>query len=93
MEIPQRTDVVIVGAGLSGLSCARLLQAEGIDIVVLDSSDAVGGRMRSDQVEGFILDRGFQVLLTAYEDLNRFADLDALDLKPFKSGSLIWNGK
>ena len=93
MEIPQRTDVVIVGAGLSGLACARLLQAEGIDIVVLDSSDAVGGRMRSDQVEGFILDRGFQVLLTAYEELNRSANLNALDLKRFKPGSLIWTGK
>ena len=93
MEIPQRTDVVIVGAGLSGLACARLLQAEGIDLVVLDSSDAVGGRMRSDQVEGFILDRGFQVLLTAYEELNRSANLNALDLQRFKPGSLIWTGK
>ena len=93
MEIPRQTSVVVVGAGLSGLSCARLLQSQGIDLVVVDSSDAVGGRMRSDQVQGFILDRGFQVLLTAYEELNRQADLTALDLKPFTPGSLIWTGQ
>ena len=93
MEIPTQTSVLVVGAGLSGLACARLLQDQAIDFVVVESADAVGGRMRSDQVQGFILDRGFQVLLTAYEELNRQADLNALDLKRFTPGSLIWTGK
>jgi phytoene dehydrogenase-like protein len=61
---------------------------------VLDSSDAVGGRVRTDIVDGFQLDRGFQVMLTAYPELQTQVDMRALDLRPFDPGALVWrNGK
>ena len=55
-------DVVVVGAGLAGLTCARALHARGLDVRVLEAGPAVGGRVRSEQVDGFTLDRGFQVI-------------------------------
>lgn len=76
-------DVVVVGAGLSGLACARELDGHGLDVRVLEASHVVGGRVRSDRVDGFTLDRGFQVLNTAYPELPRFVDLDRLDLRAF----------
>ncbi len=85
--------VVIVGAGLSGLCCARTLLASGASVTVLDAADAVGGRVRTDVVDGFRLDRGFQVLLTAYPEVQRVLDLDALDLQPFASGAEVWLGE
>ncbi|MEJ2541445.1 MAG: NAD(P)/FAD-dependent oxidoreductase [Gemmatimonadota bacterium] len=93
MELPRKAEVWVVGAGLAGLSCARLLTASGLDVGVLEASDGIGGRVRTDQVEGFLLERGFQVLLTAYEEVQRQMDLDRLDLRPFGSGSLVWNGR
>jgi phytoene dehydrogenase-like protein len=85
-------EVVIIGAGISGLSAARLLQQRGVQALVLEKSDTLGGRIRSDQHEGFILDRGFQVLLTAYPEAEHQLDYERLDLKPFLPGALIWNG-
>jgi phytoene dehydrogenase-like protein len=81
--------VVIVGAGLAGLTCARRLHAEGRECVVLEAADAVGGRVRTDVVEGFLLDRGFQVLLTAYPEAKRWLDYGKLDLRAFTPGSLV----
>jgi len=86
-------EVLIVGAGLAGLSCARILSREGVEVRVLEASDGVGGRVRTDVVDGFRLDRGFQVLPTAYEELHSQVDLASLDLRPFKPGSLVWNGR
>ena len=68
-------DVVIVGAGLAGLACARGLVAAGRSVIVLEASDGVGGRVRTDQVDGFQLDRGFQILLTAYPEVAGQLDL------------------
>ena len=62
-QLPTSADVVIVGAGLAGLTAARVLEQHGIAPLMLEASDDVGGRVRSDDVDGFILDRGFQVLL------------------------------
>ena len=62
-------DILIIGAGLAGLQCARLLTAAGCRVAVLEASDAPGGRVRTDVVEGFRIDRGFQVLLTAYPEV------------------------
>jgi phytoene dehydrogenase-like protein len=84
-----RRDVIIVGGGLAGLCCARSLQRAGIDCVVLEAEGAVGGRVRTDVVDGFLLDRGFQVLLTAYPECREVLDYEALDLRPFTPGALI----
>ena len=83
-------DVIIIGAGLAGLSCARVLHQAGVPYVLLEASDGVGGRVRTDLVEGFRLDRGFQVLQTAYPEARRVLDYPALDLKPFYPGALVF---
>lgn len=81
--------VVIVGAGLAGLTCAHHLRTQGYDVLVLESSDGVGGRVRTDELDGFRLDRGFQVLLTAYPEAQRELNYDALQLRRFEPGSLV----
>jgi phytoene dehydrogenase-like protein len=82
--------VAIIGAGLAGLACANELRAAGVDVTVYEASDGVGGRVRSDVVDGFTLDRGFQVALTAYPEMHRQLDMDALDLQAFDPGALVW---
>ena len=81
--------VLVVGAGLAGLSCARRLREAGAEALVLEAADDVGGRVSTDLVEGFQLDRGFQVLLTAYPECRRRLDYPALDLRPFFPGALV----
>lgn len=83
------TEVVVVGGGLAGLACARVLASHGIEVVVLEASDAVGGRVRTDVVDGYRLDRGFQVVLTGYPELSRFTDICALELRRFDPGALV----
>ncbi|MEC8220356.1 MAG: NAD(P)/FAD-dependent oxidoreductase [Verrucomicrobiota bacterium] len=85
--------VIIVGAGMAGLSCAVHLRAAGLNIRLIDSGDGVGGRVRTDVVDGFLLDRGFQVYLDAYPETGDLLDLKALDLRKFEPGALIFNGK
>jgi phytoene dehydrogenase-like protein len=82
-------DVIIVGAGLAGLCCARRLGQSGREYLILEASDGIGGRVRTDEVNGFRLDRGFQVLLSAYPEARRTLDYDALDLRPFYAGALV----
>ncbi|MCU0230319.1 MAG: FAD-dependent oxidoreductase, partial [Acidobacteria bacterium] len=82
-------DVIVIGGGLAGLACALRLQQQGIEALVLEGADRVGGRVRTDRVEGFALDRGFQVYLTAYPEGRRVLDLDALGLRPFYPGALV----
>ena len=79
-------DVVVVGAGLAGLQCARALVAAGRDVLVLEASDDVGGRIRTDEVDGFLVDRGFQLLNPAYPAVRRLVDVDALSLQSFGAG-------
>ena len=88
-QLPARVDVAIVGAGLAGLAAARHLHAKSFNVAVLEAQDDVGGRVRTDIVDGFRLDRGFQILLTAYPELKRQVDLDALDLHNFDPGALV----
>jgi phytoene dehydrogenase-like protein len=85
------TEVVIIGAGLAGLSCALSLEAAGVTAAVLEASDGPGGRVRTDLVEGFRLDRGFQVMLTAYPEARRLLDYGALQLRKFEPGALVWH--
>ncbi len=89
-----KDEVVIVGGGLAGLACALRLHAAGVQSLIVESGDAVGGRVRTDVVDGFLLDRGFQVFLDAYPEAGALLDKSALDLRPFKSGALVFqNGK
>ncbi|MEU9292396.1 NAD(P)/FAD-dependent oxidoreductase [Streptomyces sp. NPDC048266] len=83
------TDVLVVGAGVAGLACARDLLAAGVGVRVVEAGDEVGGRMRSDRVEGFVVDRGFQVFNTSYPQVRRRLPLRDLRLRPFTPGVLI----
>ncbi len=87
--MPAAPRVCIIGAGLAGLACARRLSEAGLACTVLERSDGVGGRARTDRVEGFLLDRGFQVFLGGYPEARRVLDYARLDLKPFHPGALI----
>lgn len=83
------SDVLVVGAGVSGLVAAVELKRRGFSVLVLEASDSVGGRIRTDVVDGFLLDRGFQVLLTAYPEARRCLDFRALDLREFEPGAVV----
>lgn len=85
--------VLVIGAGLSGLSCARLLRRAGCDVVVLERAAHIGGRVQSETVNGFVCDRGFQVLLTSYPEAAEQLDLKRLSLHAFAPGALIWDGR
>jgi phytoene dehydrogenase-like protein len=84
--------VYVVGAGLAGLRCARRLHEKGVAATVLEASDGVGGRVRTDRVDDFLLDRGFQVLLTAYPEARDALDYRELELHPFYPGAMIRTG-
>ena len=82
--------VIIVGAGISGLSCARQLYKSGCEVTVLEKEDGPGGRVRTDKKDGFLLDRGFQVLLTGYPEVRSGLDISALMCHAFRSGARIF---
>jgi phytoene dehydrogenase-like protein len=88
--MPTSPDVLIIGAGLAGLACGRHLNDAGISFQIIEASDGIGGRVRTDEFEGFLLDRGFQVLLTAYPEAQRTLDYPALNFKKFTPGALSW---
>ena len=89
MSAVNQVDTIVVGAGISGLVCAHELAKAGLQCLVLEASDQVGGRIATDQCEGFLLDRGFQVFLTAYPEASRVLDYAALELGRFEPGALI----
>jgi monoamine oxidase len=82
-------DALIVGGGISGLCAARALQEHSLDWQLLESDDDFGGRIRTESIDGFRLDRGFQVLLTAYPEAQRVLKYDDLKLCRFDPGALI----
>ena len=82
--------VLIVGAGVAGLSCAVTLHRAGIPFKLFDKDQSVGGRVQTDEVNGFRLDRGFQVLLTAYPEARTFLDYEKLELRKCYPGSRVW---
>ncbi|WP_236668851.1 protoporphyrinogen/coproporphyrinogen oxidase [Hymenobacter rubidus] len=87
---PVSKPIIIIGAGMAGLSCATWLHRADWPVLLLDAADAVGGRVRTDVTpEGFRLDRGFQVLQTNYPEARRLFDYGALNLKAFRSGAVI----
>ena len=84
----------IIGAGISGLIAAQVLENYGYKPTIIEGSNSVGGRVKSDLVEGYLLDRGFQVLLTSYPAAKKYLDFDALKLQKLLPGATIFkNGK
>lgn len=84
--------ILIVGAGLAGLTCAYWLDRKGLDFTIVESSESVGGRVKTDRHEGFMLDRGFQIFLTAYPEARKVLDYPALNFKSFFPGALVRSG-
>jgi glycine/D-amino acid oxidase-like deaminating enzyme len=80
---------IIVGAGLAGLTCAKVLSERGAHVTVFEASDGVGGRVRTDAVDGFLLDRGFQVYFTSYPVARRHLDHAKLDFRSFDPGAIV----
>jgi phytoene dehydrogenase-like protein len=85
-------EVVIIGAGLAGLAAARRFEQAGVDYLLVEGGDRIGGRVATDLVDGFRLDRGFQVLNTAYPRLAALVDLRQLDLRAFTPAVLVRRG-
>ena len=84
-----REPVIIIGAGLAGLNCARILEEHGVDYQIFEKARSIGGRVQTDRVDGFQLDRGFQVLLAAYPEAQQSFRYHELDLRPFFAGAAV----
>jgi phytoene dehydrogenase-like protein len=84
--------IIIVGAGLAGLTCAKVLGEHGAEVAVFEASDDIGGRVRTDEHDGFLLDRGFQVYFTSYPVSKRHLDYGALDFREFDPGAVVCRG-
>jgi phytoene dehydrogenase-like protein len=91
MPTDTNTDVIVIGAGLSGLIAALTLEEKGKKVKLLEATDRPGGRIKTDEVDGYLLDRGFQVLLTQYPETQRYLDYDHLRLRSFAPGAIILN--
>jgi phytoene dehydrogenase-like protein len=85
--------IIIAGGGIAGLACASLLIQQNVPVVLFEASDRVGGRVRTDIVEGYRIDRGFQVLPEAYPALSRVVSLAEIGARRFDSGAIVWDGK
>ena len=83
--------VVVIGAGLAGLACAGRLHRAARRVLVLEGADRVGGRLRTERIEGFLVDRGFQVFLTAYPEARAVLDYTRLGLRAFVPGAQVWH--
>ena len=83
---------IVVGAGLAGLTCAKVLAERGAEVAVFEASDDIGGRARTDGHDGFLLDRGFQVYFTSYPVARRHLDYGALDFRSFDPGAIVCRG-
>ena len=88
----KKIDVIIVGAGMSGLSCALMCHQNGLTYKIIEKSNRIGGRVGSISENGYIFDIGFQVYNTGYEIANSILDTDELDLYKFKPGAAIHDG-
>lgn len=84
-----KPQITIIGAGAAGLVAAIELEKAGHSPLLLEATDRVGGRLKTDEVDGFLLDRGFQVLLTEYPEVKRYLNLKALGVKTFRPGGHV----
>lgn len=89
MSLPRSCDVVIVGAGLAGLTAARDLSLAGRDVHIVEATERVGGRVRTDSVDGLLLDRGFQLYNPSYREGRRVLDIERLDIRTFTAGVIV----
>ncbi len=89
----QNTSIHIIGAGISGLITAIVLEKHGFSPVIIETSNNVGGRVKTDIIDGYQLDRGFQVLLTAYPAAKKYLDYNSLELQKLTPGAVIFNKK
>lgn len=83
--------IVIVGGGIAGLQAANILQSKGYDFILIEKSMSLGGRVQSEEFQGYILDHGFQVLQTAYPEVQQSLPLSKWDLSYFQSGAYVFN--
>lgn len=83
------SDIIVAGGGLAGLTCARALHRAGRKVFVAEGADDIGGRIRTDRADGYLMDRGFQVLQTAYPEARTALDFDTLKLRTFDPGVVI----
>ncbi|GAA3520722.1 NAD(P)/FAD-dependent oxidoreductase [Aquimarina addita] len=83
----------IIGAGISGLIAATVLENKGYSPIIIESSDSAGGRLKTDVIDGYQLDHGFQVLLTAYPTAQHYLDFKKLSLQKFLPGACIFKNK
>ncbi len=90
--LASHAEVIVVGAGLAGLACAQRLTRRGVEVVVLEAAEAVGGRVRTDTVNGFLCDRGFQLINPAYPEVQRVLDVAALRLQPLPAAIVVATG-
>jgi len=81
--------ILVVGAGLAGLSCALSLHRAGREFLLIEADSRVGGRQRTTRREGFTLDHGFQVVLSSYGAVREVVDIDSLKPRWFESGALL----
>ncbi|MGO1385699.1 MAG: NAD(P)/FAD-dependent oxidoreductase [Arachnia sp.] len=81
--------ILVIGAGLAGLSAGKLLMERGYHVTVLEASSQPGGRVATDVVDGFLCDRGFQLLNPGYPEAKRALDLKALDLHAWGRGVAV----
>ncbi len=88
-----KKSVAVIGAGLAGLRCALLLKEAGIDVHVYEREHHVGGRMKTEKVNGFLLDYGFHVMQTAYPTSQRAFDFEKLGVQAFEPGAIIVQNK
>jgi phytoene dehydrogenase-like protein len=84
--------VCVVGAGVAGLVAAIELEKAGKSVTIFEATDRVGGRVKTDYIDGYQFDHGFQVLLTAYPEVSRYLDKEALKLNYFKPGAITYAG-
>lgn len=87
------TDVLIIGGGVAGLTAARNLYQRGLSVQIIEATDRIGGRVKTDIVKGFRLDRGFQVLLTAYPEAQKSLNYSKLHLRTIDAGALLHTDK
>ena len=84
-------DICIIGAGLSGLSAAKILYENGYSVCVVEAQDQVGGRIQTDRINGYLCDYGFQVILPSYPSAKRLLDYRSLNLGSYPRGAVIFS--